>query len=98
VAVYKGHTDIVELLLNNKAEVNAKNDRGMTALHWAAHDGNKDVAKLLVDNKADVNATNNIGETPLHIAARDDGEELSAKVKSGRKEVADLLRQHGGRE
>jgi ankyrin repeat protein len=45
------------------------------------------VAELLLANKADVNATNNNGETPLHLAAL-----------KGNKEVAELLRQHGGHE
>jgi len=45
------------------------------------------MAELLLANKTEVNATNNEGETPLHVA-----------VAKGHKEVAELLRQHGGHE
>jgi ankyrin repeat protein len=33
LAAEKGHKDIVEILLSESAESNAKNDFGMTALH-----------------------------------------------------------------
>jgi ankyrin repeat protein len=38
---------VAELLLANKAEVNAKDNRGNTPLHLAAAKGHKDVAELL---------------------------------------------------
>ena len=53
----------------------------------AALRGHKDVAELLLANKAEVNAKDNNGETPLHEA-----------VDKGHKDVAGLLRQHGGHE
>src|SRR6185312_8461130 len=68
-AAEKGHKDVVEFLLQNKADIKAKSDSGWTALHAAAYHGHKDVAELLVANKADVNARENYGYTPLHMAA-----------------------------
>jgi ankyrin repeat protein len=56
-------------------------------LHEAAYCGCKDVAALLLANKAEVNAKSSKGDTPLHWA-----------VVSGHKDVAALLRQHGGQE
>jgi ankyrin repeat protein len=38
---------VAELLLANKAEVNAKDKNGWTPLHWAAQGGHQDVAELL---------------------------------------------------
>ena len=38
---------MVELLLANKAEVNAKDIGGLTPLYWAAEKGHKDVVELL---------------------------------------------------
>lgn len=61
--------EVAELLLANKAEVNAKDDRGCTPLHVAAVSGRKDVVKLLLDNTAEVNAKDCDGKTPLHHAA-----------------------------
>jgi hypothetical protein len=82
-----GHKDVAELLLANKADVNAKDNQGWTPLHYAALKGYADVAELLLANKAEVNAEANSGWTPLHYAAA-----------NGHKDVAELLRQHGGQD
>ena len=79
--------DIVELLLKNKANINAVDNYGETPLHDAAINGRLDMVKLLLTHQAAVNATNKDGETPLRETA-----------KYGHKEVVDLLRQHGGHE
>jgi ankyrin repeat protein len=70
LAAQKGFKDIAELLLANKAEVNARSKRGDTPLHWAAGNGHKEIVELLLGNQADVNAQDNGGWTPLHMAAR----------------------------
>jgi len=46
-AEQEGHKDMAELLLANKAEVNAKDKNGWTPLHYAAAYGRKDMAELL---------------------------------------------------
>jgi uncharacterized protein len=68
-AAEKGHKDVVEYLLANKADVSAKSVNGWTALHAAAYHGHMDVVELLVANKADVSARDLDGYTPLHMAA-----------------------------
>jgi ankyrin repeat protein len=80
------YEDLVKLLLANKANVNAPDDDGTTPLHNAAA-GNRVVVELLVENGADVNAKNIHGYTPLDVA-----------INMGAKDIADLLRQHGGHE
>jgi ankyrin repeat protein len=88
MAAGNGHTDIVTLLLANKADINAKSDDdGATPLHWAVEDGNKNMVLLLLSKGADINAKANDGVTPLQ----------EAEIK-GHKDVADILRQHGGHE
>jgi len=69
IAAFIGRTDVAELLLANKADVNAKDINGLTPLHVAAGYGHKDVANLFLANKANVNAKSNSGQTPLHMAA-----------------------------
>ena len=56
-AVNRGHGDVVDLLLDAGANVNAvKSTTGMTALMYGAQSGNAEVVKALVASKADVNA------------------------------------------
>jgi ankyrin repeat protein len=57
LAVDNGHKDIAELLLANKAEVNALDTEGCTPLHEAAFRGNKEIAALLLAGKANVHAS-----------------------------------------
>jgi ankyrin repeat protein len=76
----------VELLVTNKADVNARDRYGYTPLHMAAM-GHKDIVEFLLLNKADVNAKGIRGDTPLHVA-----------VLSNHDDVAEVLRQHGGGE
>ncbi len=62
-----GHTDIVKLLLENKANVTIKDRTGKTPLFWAL--GHTDVVEMLIQNGADVNLHDNNGETPLLSAS-----------------------------
>jgi ankyrin repeat protein len=78
---------VAELLLANKAEVNARDNNGATPLHYAAIGSHKDVVELLLANKAAVNARDKDGRTPLNYA-----------VLKGIGAVAGSLRQHGGHE
>lgn len=79
-AAAKGHKDVVELLLANKADADATESFGWTPLHWAANNGRRDVVELLLASKANVNSNNNNGGTPLHWAET-----------KGHRDVVDLL-------
>ena len=72
IAAENGHTDIVKLLLDSKAGVNARiTGTGETPLYAAAQNGHTDTVKLLLDHKADVNACcNDDGATPLWAAVK----------------------------
>ncbi|GLD99970.1 hypothetical protein PINS_up008698 [Pythium insidiosum] len=68
LASKKGHTSVVELLLNNQAASNLQDDEGNTALHYAA---NAETAEILLSSafRTNANIPNRRGQTPLHIAA-----------------------------
>jgi len=67
--VNKGNIDVVKLLISQRADVNAKDNKGITPLHLAVIKCNIDVAKLLISKGADVNATDKYSRTPLHYVA-----------------------------
>src|SRR5665213_1614083 len=59
---------MVQALLSQHADVNARSDDGSTALLWAAHWNNLDTAALLLHAGADANAANDFQMTPLSQA------------------------------
>jgi ankyrin repeat protein len=62
--------DVVHLLLDRGADVNAKTKHGWTALMSAGMEGQTEVAKALIAKGADVNARTDTGLTPLMLPAR----------------------------
>ena len=88
--------DAVEILIQNKAAVNVKNDFGETPLHNATLKGNFRIVELLVKNGANVNAKNDRGQTPLEFAAAG-YDELSMEVmlpyanKETKKVVSEII-------
>jgi len=96
-AVYFGHVEAVRFLLENKADVNARDRGGRAPLHNPpegardSKDPNKfrmlgDVVRLLLQYGADINAQQDVGRTPLHVAAN-----------FGIAEVARVLLEHGAK-
>jgi|GEM_PF-928956 len=68
-AVEKGQKKKVKDLLHKGADVNGRNENGMTALMLAAEKGDLKIVKLLIEEKADVNAKTKDGWTALEYAA-----------------------------
>jgi ankyrin repeat protein len=64
-----GHLDVVRVLLDAKAEVNAKMNNGGTALILASSYGHLDVVRALLDAKADANAKAGNGGMALMLAS-----------------------------
>lgn len=69
-AAWSGDIGILTLLLDRKADVNAKHrEAGSTPLHYAIITNHRDAVELLISRGADVNAAPASGSTPLHLAA-----------------------------
>src|SRR6266581_847912 len=70
-AAMHGDAAAVRALLQQRADVNAAQGDGMTALHWAAEHGDHDLAAVLLESGANPGAETRIGRhTPLHVAAQ----------------------------
>jgi uncharacterized protein len=69
-AVKEGNLSAIRSLVQQRADVNAREVDGTTALHWAARSGNLPAVDLLIAAGADVNAVNRYGITALALAAR----------------------------
>ena len=82
----KGHTEIVRLLLQRGAGVNAKTkfDGYKTALSKASEKGHTEIVRMLIEKGADVNIKSNDGNTALQYA-----------IKQGHTEIEQLLIHHG---
>lgn len=70
-AAYKGHTSVVQYLLEVGADVNAEDKEDWTPLHNAASEGHAEIIKILIADGAKVNAEDDYDRTPLHWAAMD---------------------------
>jgi len=67
-AAMSGDRGAVKTLLQQKADVNAAQPDGATALQWAAYKGDLELADLLLKAGANVKAANHDGSTPLSLA------------------------------
>jgi len=67
-AVMRGDTAAVRTLLQQKADVNAPQIDGATALHWAVYRDDLETAQLLLRAGARANVANRSGITPLAMA------------------------------
>src|SRR5712692_8111846 len=84
-AVRNGDPKTTKSLLEKGADVNAKNEIGVTALWIAASKGKPEVVELLVGAGADVNARDGIWyETPLSIAVAEGNAEVVTKLLRAR--------------
>ena len=79
-AVEERDQEAVHSLLRERADVNAAQADGATALHWAAHWDDPETAELLIRAGADVNAANDYGVTPLWLACTNGNAAIAGKL------------------
>jgi uncharacterized protein len=68
-AVMKSDRDTVRALLQQKADVNATQIDGMTALHWATRQNDLETVQMLIKAGAKATTATRYGVTPLYLAA-----------------------------
>ena len=72
------HPAIIDLLLENGAQVATRGPLGMTALHWAAANGYTERTEQILKRRPALEATDDYGRTPLLVAHGDAAEKLLA--------------------
>ena len=83
-AVKAGDAQAVRAILKQRADVNASEADGMTALHWAVRANDMDTMQLLLRSGANAKAANRYGVTPLSLAATNgNAAMIEALIKSG---------------
>ena len=91
------HKEIVELLIEEGANLNTKDEDGVTPLHDAVGSlSQKEIIELLITNGADINAKTKRGSTPLDWA-EEVNENDALEDKSDYRELAYEIRKHGGK-
>jgi uncharacterized protein len=83
-AVKAGDSQAVRGLLKQRANVNAAEADGMTALHWAVRGNTLDTVQLLLRSGATAKAANRYGITPLSLAATNgNAQMIEVLIKAG---------------
>ncbi|MGI9504414.1 MAG: ankyrin repeat domain-containing protein [Geminicoccaceae bacterium] len=101
-AIWKGKTQIVDLLLDQGADIERRDpDRNATPLHYAIIYGRQEIVRLLVARGADLK-NDDKADNMLDLAKRGaagEFEEFSdiATTRSAFEEIAELLGELGGK-
>eukprot|EP00977_Amphora_coffeiformis_P001730 scaffold337_cov172-Amphora_coffeaeformis.AAC.4 len=80
IATQKGHVDMIAMLLEYHADVNATTRAGFTALHWACNEDKLETIQTLLAAGANPHATSNNGITPMMIAVEGRRMKIAALV------------------
>ena len=78
LAAWRNNPEVVALLLDRGADVEARNEIGSTPLHFAAVRNKPEAIALLLDGGADIDARDEYGGVPLHFATRNNKPEVVA--------------------
>eukprot|EP00964_Phaeocystis_antarctica_P137039 scaffold101519_cov60-Phaeocystis_antarctica.AAC.8 len=93
-AVTMGHRDVVALLIERGANVEAKAADGHTPLHMAAREGDAQMVQCLLEARANPNSTNNASQTAVDLAlafAEDEPEVAQVLLAAGALRSRQLL-------
>ena len=76
LAFGKGHEEVVNLLLEYGANVNAQDKDGKTVLHFDVEIGKDKISQQLLESGGNVNAEDNYCKTVLHFAVEKEQDKL----------------------
>jgi ankyrin repeat protein len=79
-AMKRRDSKAVLALLEGRADVNAPQPDGATALHWAAYWGDLDATDRLIRAGARVDAANDLGVTPLFLASTNEDAAIAKRL------------------
>lgn len=83
-AIAKSDVELVRILIDGGADVNARDTFGEPVLHAAIGEGDAGMVRILVDAGANVNASDTFGEPALHRAIlKSDGNIVRILVEAG---------------
>jgi ankyrin repeat protein len=71
-----GNLDYVKLAIAQGANINAKDDKGGTALHWAVYYNHKEIVKFLLMQGANPFEVDNQGVSPIDVARMNNKKEI----------------------
>ena len=78
LACQTGQLEIVQFLLQNQANIEARDMIGRKPLHFAACAGSLDIVKFLVENRAGINAKDVLGRPAVQFASGNGHSEVVA--------------------
>merc|ERR1711968_29621 len=86
MAAANGHTEIIAALIGLGANIDAVNNSGNSALHWAALTGQEGAVKALVEAKCDMGLSNAQEKTAVMEAAGAGHEKVMIVILGSMKE------------
>lgn len=86
-AVKNNDSAKAQQLIKSGANVNAKDESGMTVLMYAVMAGDTNIVNALLEAKANVNAKNYVGVTPIIFAAMDGHTDITRSLIKAKADV-----------
>jgi ankyrin repeat protein len=87
LAAYNDHYGVVDILVENKADLKKKDKYGRTLLHWASTHGKSKLVATLLKQRIPVDPTDEHKRTPLHWAAQGGHNDVISQLLENKADV-----------
>eukprot|EP01095_Lingulamoeba_sp_RSL-Kostka_P012438 TRINITY_DN4947_c1_g1_i1.p1 TRINITY_DN4947_c1_g1~~TRINITY_DN4947_c1_g1_i1.p1 ORF type:complete len:322 (+),score=72.24 TRINITY_DN4947_c1_g1_i1:131-1096(+) len=87
ISSYNGHLNVLNILLQSKADISSQSDQGYSSLFYAAQNGNVNCAKFLIENGAEVDQISINLASPLYVAAQNGHAEMIKLLASSKANI-----------